>query len=126
MRFLFTSLAVAAMAPLASAQQVGLIGPSMPVTSVNGANFDTQFDVVVPAWPTSPLLRNQPKDARFDAIVCNTDATRKGAVRVDAQERWGYLDPGVCTMFANFAQLNLSRPDGEYEWIAKVYLRAKR
>lgn len=123
-RVLLSELVIAALTTPAHGQQAGPTSPSFAANTAHAENFDVEFDIAVPTWPTSPQLRNQTEDTRFDAR--NNDVSEKGAVRVDAQGRWGYLDLGVCTLFVNFNQVDLSRSDGKYEWSAKVYLPARR
>ena len=115
-----------ALAPAASAQDRVITGPSFTTADVQADRFDAVFDHVVPVFPMYPLFRTQTPAARFDAIVCNTETERRGAVRVSGSDTLGILNPGECTMYANFANLDFSRLDGEYEWTARIYLRAHR
>lgn len=111
-------------APLgAHAQEPFVTGPTFQQNSVSTDRFDAAFDYTVPVWPMYPLFRNQTGDARFDAIVCNQESELRGAVRLTGSNTMGVLKPGECTMFANFANLEFSRLDGEYEWTARIYLR---
>ena len=119
-------LALPMLANGAHAQEIILTGPTFAQTSVNAGRFDAIFAYIVPVWPMFPLFRNQPEGARFDAVVCIQDETRKGAVRVSGSPTLGHLKPGECTMFVNVSNIEVSRPEGEYEWRAKVYLRAYR
>lgn len=127
-RLLAGSLLIAMAAGPALAQPGNPVGPSFASTSVRAENFDVVFDtrVTMNPMPTLPLLWNQVADARWDAVVCNTDKAEQGAVKAEPAARWGYLDPGVCTMFANIQKLDLSTVDADKEWVAKVYLRAHR
>ena len=128
MRVLAALFLVAMAAPPALAQPGNPVGPSFGSASVRAENFDVVFDtkVTMTPLPTLPLLWNQVEDARFDAVVCNTDKTAQGAVKAEPTARWGYLNPGVCTMFANIHKLDLSTVDADKDWVAKVYLRAHR
>lgn len=128
MRFLALSLVAlaAASASPAMAQAVGMIGPAFPPSSVREQSFDAVFEVKVTAMPSTPILWNQTPDARWDAVVCNAGKTGRGAVKVEATARWGYLDPGVCTMFSSIADLDLATVEADTEWTAKVFLRARR
>jgi hypothetical protein len=44
-------------------------------------------------------------------------------VKAEPTARWGYLNPGMCTMFANAHTLDLATVDASKDWLAKVYLR---
>jgi hypothetical protein len=129
MRFLAGSFLVAAMmAAPALAQPGNPVGPSFPVGSVRAENFDVAFEMTVTMSPvpTIPLLWNQVAEARWDVAVCNVDKKNQGAVKAEPSARWGYLDPGMCTMFANTPKLDLSNVDADKDWVAKIYLRAHR
>ncbi|MEQ1781625.1 MAG: hypothetical protein ABMA14_09710 [Hyphomonadaceae bacterium] len=128
MRLLAGSILVALAAAPALAQPGNPVGPSFSAAAVRADNFDVVFDmkVTLNPTPTIPLLWNQAADARWDVVVCNADKTNKGAVKAEASARWGYLDPGVCTMFANTPKLDLSTVDPDKDWVAKIYLRAHR
>ena len=127
-RLLAGSLLIAMTAAPALAQPGNPIGPSFAMGSVRAENFDVVFDtkVTLDPMPTLPLLLNQVAEARWDAVVCNADKSNQGAVKAEPTARWGYLNPGVCTMFANIQKLDLSTVDADKEWVAKVYLRAHR
>lgn len=127
MRSLPILVLIATLAAAADAQLPPLIGPSFTEKAVNAANFDAVFEVKVTVVPSIPLLRNQPPEARFDAVICNSSPSGAGWVKAKAGAAWSVLEPGVCTMFSNFSQLDFTTPaGGEQEWIAKVHLRAKR
>jgi len=128
MRYLALSLVAfsAVFAPHAAGQAVGMIGPAFSPSAVREQNFDTVFEVKVTTMPSTPVLMNQPPEARWDAVVCNTGKAGRGAVKVEQTARWGYLDPGMCTMFSSFRDLELATVDADKEWTAKVYLRARR
>jgi hypothetical protein len=129
MRFLAGSVLVAmTVAAPALAQPGNPVGPSFPMGSVRAENFDVVFDtkVTLDPMPTLPLLWNQVADARWDAAVCNTEKANQGAVKAEPSARWGYLNPGMCTMFANIQKLDLATVDADKDWVAKVYLRAHR
>lgn len=108
----------------ASAQSRVITGPSFKPADIRAERFDAVFDHVVPVFPLYPLFRNQAEGARFDAVVCNQDAERRGVVRVTGTSTLGILNAGECTIFVNFENLDFSRLDGEYEWAARIYLRA--
>lgn len=123
MRGLAISL-FALMAFPAQAQQVGMIGPTLSPADVTAARFDAVFEVKVTAMPSLPVLVNQTPDARWDGVICNVSKANRGAVKVEPTARFGYLDPNVCTMFANFHSLDLTTIEADKEWTAKVFLRA--
>jgi len=108
----------------AQAQEVVRTAPIFAQTAVQSDRFDAVFDYTVPIWPMAPLFRNQPDDARFDMVICNLDPEHRGSVRASGSNTLAYLKPGECTMFAGIANAAFTRPDGEYEWTAKIYLRA--
>lgn len=124
-RLLAGSLLIAMAAAPAFAQPGNPVGPSFPKASVRETNFDVVFDVKVTLdpMPTLPVLWNQVADARWDVVVCNIDKAAQGAVKAEPSARWGYLNPGMCTMFANTHTLDLSTVDAAKDWDAKVYLR---
>lgn len=128
MRLLAGFLLAAFAAAPALAQPGNPVGPSFSAGSVRADNFDVVFDmkVTLNPTPTIPLLWNQVAEARWDVVVCNADKANKGAVKAEPTARWGYLDPGMCTMFANTPKLDLSTVDADKDWTAKVYLRAHR
>ncbi len=128
MRLLAGVLLAALTAAPALAQPGNPVGPSFGAGSVRADNFDVVFDmkVTLNPTPTIPLLWNQAADARWDVVVCNADKANKGAVKAEPSARWGYLDPGVCTMFANTPKLDLSTVEADKDWVAKIYLRAHR
>jgi hypothetical protein len=126
MRLLAPLILVAMLLAPAQAQTPPSIGPSFIEKAVNAPTFDAAFNVKVTMVPAVNLLLGQMPDARFDAVVCNADASGEGWVKVNPTARWGVLKGGDCTMFANFSQLNLAPVDAEHLWTAKVYLRAKR
>jgi len=122
-------LAVALAAPVSAqtySSAAPTIGPILSEKAVNTNAFDAAFDVKVSLAPAVPLLRGQTADARFDAVVCNTNPSGVGWVKADPKARWGVLEPGQCTMFANFSQLDLTTPGDNQEWTAKVFLRARK
>ena len=125
-RFLALSVAAAPATSGALAQQVGMIGPSFAPSAVREQNFDAVFEVKVTTMPSTPVLWNQTPDARWDAVVCNASKAGRGAVKAEPTARWGYLDPGVCTMFSSVKDLELATVDADKEWTAKVYLPAPR
>lgn len=128
-RLLAGSLLVAAMiAAPAQAQPGNPVSPAFPLGAVKTENFDVVYDmkVTLNPVPTIPLFWNQVADARWDVVVCNVDKTNKGAVKAEPTARWGYLDPGVCAMFANTPKLDVSTVEADRDWTAKVYLRAHR
>jgi hypothetical protein len=102
------------------------IAPSFTEKAVNAANFDTVFTLKVTMVPNADLLLGQTPEARFDAVVCNTDASGEGWVKVEPTARTGILKAGECTMFANFAHMSLTPLDIEHSWTARIFLRAKR
>ncbi len=116
--------AFALMALPANAQQVGMIGPTLSPNDVSAARFDAVFEVKVTALPSLPILVNQTPDARWDGVICNVSKASRGAVKVEPTARYGYLDPNVCTMFANFRKLDLTTIEADKEWTAKIFLRA--
>jgi len=129
MRIAALLLMSAIAAGAAHAQPAGAIGPSFAPASIKPDNFDTVFDVKVTTTPAVVVLRNQTAEARWDAVVCNPQVakvTARGAVRVDPTARWGYLDPGPCTMFTNFRNLDLATVEADEAWTARVYLRSHR
>ena len=127
MRYLLGFCVVLSTLAPASAQIPPTIGPSFSEKAINAANFDLTFDVKVTTVPAVPLLRNQPPEARFDAAVCNANSSGAGWVKATSKARWGVLEPGECTLFSNFSQLDLTTPGtGGGEWTAKVHLRARR
>ena len=125
MHLLAGSLLIAMAASPALAQPGNPVGPSFPKASVQEARFDVVFDVKVTLdpMPTLPVLWNQVADARWDVVVCNIDKAAQGAVKAEPTARWGYLNPGMCTMFANTHTLDLATVDASRDWLAKVYLR---
>ena len=125
-RLLALSVAAVAATSGALAQQAGMIGPAFPPSAVREQNFDAVFEVKVTTMPSTPVLWNQTPDARWDAVVCNASKSGRGAVKAESTARWGYLDPGVCTMFSSVKDLELATVDADKEWTAKVYLRARR
>lgn len=76
--------------------------------------------------PAVQLLIGQPAGARFDAVVCNAGDEIAGWVKVDPAARWGVLEPSQCTMFSDFADLNLTTSGDNLEWSAKIFLRSHR
>ncbi|MDP3492926.1 MAG: hypothetical protein Q8R82_07415 [Hyphomonadaceae bacterium] len=131
MRLLFglAFTAVVGVAQLAYAQQSSLfptIGPSFKESAVSADRFDAVFNVPVTTFPAVALLLGQTADARFDAVVCNVSGEVPGWVKADPAARWGVLDPGQCTMFANFADLQLTTAGSQMEWTVKVFLRSHR
>jgi hypothetical protein len=125
MRVLAVSL-FALMAAPASAQQVGMIGPTLSPADVTAARFDVVFEVKVTAMPSLPVLVNQTAEARWDGVICNVSKANRGAVKVEPTARFGYLDPNVCTMFSSFRTLDLTTVEADKEWTAKVFLRARQ
>lgn len=129
---LFLRLAFAAVigvGQLAYAQQSPLfptIGPSFKESAVSADRFDAVFNVPVTTFPAVALLLGQPADARFDAVVCNVSGEAPGWVKADSAARWGVLEPGQCTMFANFADFQLTTAGSNMEWTMKVFLRSHR
>lgn len=129
MRFLICAAGVAVLAGSAFGQHSFVpptIGPSFTEAAVNADKFDAVFNVQVTTVPAVPLLRGQPSGARFDAVVCNAGKDVPGWVKVDPNARWGVLEPGQCTMFSNFGDLQLTTSGSNLEWDAKVFLRAHR
>lgn len=129
MRFLICLVGVAVAAVSAEAQQSFVpptIGPSFSEEAVNADRFDTMFNVQVTTIPAVPLLRGQAEGARFDAVVCNTGRETPGWIKADPAARWGVLDPGQCTMFSDFADLQLTTSGSNLEWSAKIFLRSHR
>lgn len=129
MRFLICLTGLAMLTGSSDAQQSFIpptIGPSFAEAAVNADKFDAVFNVRVTTVPAVPLLRGQPSGARFDAVVCNVDREAPGWIKADSAERWGVLEPSQCTMFSNFADLNLTTSGSNLEWSAKVFLRARR
>ncbi len=128
MRLLALSLLVLMSAAPALAQPGNPVGPSFEPKSVRAENFDVVYETRVTTMPMPTLaqLWNQVADARWDAVICNVDKASKGAVKADPVARWGYLDPGVCTMFANIQRLDLTTVDADKDWTAKIFLRAHR
>jgi hypothetical protein len=128
MRLLALSLLAAICAAPVSAQPGNPIGPSFDPKSVRTENFDVVFETKVTTMPmpTLPLLLNQTPGARWDAIVCNADKVNRGAVKAEPTARFGYLDPNVCTMFANIQKLDLTTVDADKDWTARVFLRARK
>jgi hypothetical protein len=110
----------------AAAQLQPTIGPAFPESGVRRENFDVAFEVKVTLVPASPVLLGQTREARYDGVVCNTEKSGEGWVKVNSEARWGVLKGGTCTMFANFDQLDLAPVDVDHLWTAKVYLRARR
>ncbi len=102
------------------------IGPSFSENAINRDRFDAVFDVRVTLMPAVPLLRGQTDEARFDAVVCNGNSAGDGWVKANAAARFGVLQPGDCTMFSNFADIQLTTPSSGAEWMAKVFLRARK
>ena len=102
-----------------------LVGPSFAPSAVQRDKYDAVFPVKV-ARAGVPVFRNQPADARYDAIVCNSGKTRGGARAELSRDWWSMLDPGLCTMFANVSQLELTPMEPGGEWTADIYLRAHR
>lgn len=128
MRLLVLSAFVMIAAAPAMAQPGNPVGPSFDPKAVQAERFDVVFEtrVTTMPMPTLPLLWNQPPEARWDAVVCNSDKANKGAVKAESSARWGYLDPNVCTMFTSIQKLDLTTVDADKEWIAKIYLRSHR
>lgn len=108
-----------------SAADHWLVAPSFASSAIRKENFDAVFSVKV-AMAGVPVFRNQTADARYDAIVCNAGKTRGGARAELKHAWWSMLDPGVCTMFANVGQLELTPMEPGGEWTADIYLRAHR
>jgi hypothetical protein len=121
---LLTAMLVAPVAAQSAPVPPQLLGPSFLASSVQAGNFDAAFDVTV-AMPGMPVLRNQTAEARFDAVVCNAQGKAKGGAQASGSGL-STLEPGVCTMFSNFGQLELTTMEAGGEWTAKVYLRARR
>ncbi len=117
-------IAMATVSP-ALAQPGNPVGPSFAIGAVQENRFDVVFEVKVTLdpMPTLPLLWNQVADARWDIVICNTEKAAQGAVKAEPTARWGYLNPGMCTMFANTQKLDLSTVDADKDWVAKVYMR---
>ncbi|MDP3738956.1 MAG: hypothetical protein Q8R02_16300 [Hyphomonadaceae bacterium] len=126
MRLVAPLLLVAMLSAPAWAQVPPSIGPTFTEKAVNADEFDAVFNVKVTMAPTTELLLGQTPDARFDAVVCNIDATGEGWVKVNPTARTGVLKAGECTMFANFGRMSLTPIDIEHQWTAKVFLRAIR
>lgn len=126
MRLLQFAVLIAVFGAPAHAQTPPTIGPILGDAAINADLFDAVFEVPVTLVPALPLLLGQSLEARFDAIVCNASSSGTGWVKVDPAARWGVLDPGVCTMFASFKQLQLTTPGNDMSWTAKIYLRASR
>jgi hypothetical protein len=128
MRLLALSLLAAICAAPVSAQPGNPVGPSFDPKSVRAENFDAVYETKVATMPMPTLaqLWNQVPEARWDAVICNVDMANKGAVKAEPTARWGYLDPNVCTMFANIQKLDLTTVDADKDWTAKIYLRAHR
>jgi len=129
MRSLIFAASVVIAVGSASAQQSSMfptIGPNFTEAAVNADKFDAVFNTQVTTLPALQLLIGQPAGARFDGVVCNTGPETPGWVKVDPAARWGVLEPGRCTMFANFANLQLTTSGSNLEWSAKVFLRAHR
>jgi hypothetical protein len=126
MRVMCALLAVLVGGPAQAQIPPPLIGPILSEKSVNASAFDAAFEVQVTLVPAAPLLLGQTPDARFDAVVCNASASGAGWAKVDPKARWGVLEPGQCTMFSNFGQLDLTTPGDNREWTAKVFLRARK
>lgn len=121
--FLLAGL-VAAPVHAQSATQQFFVGPSFAPSSIQKDKFDAVFQVKVDMAGV-PVLRHQSPDARYDAAVCNIGKIRGGARVNIGADRWSLLDPGMCTMFANLSQLELT-PMETGDWTAEVYLRAHR
>lgn len=102
------------------------IGPSFAESAVNASRFDAVFNMRVTLVPAVPLLLGQTPEARFDGVICNASGEGDGWVKANANARFGVLKPGFCTMFSNFADLQLTMPGSNTEWTAKVFLRARR
>jgi len=121
------SVALAISTP-ALAQPGNPVGPSFDPKAVRAENFDVVYETKVTTMPMPTLaqLLNQTPDARWDAVVCNVDKANKGAVKAEPTARWGYLDPNVCTMFANISKLDLTTVDADKDWTARVFLRARK
>ncbi len=110
--------------PCAHAEEIVRTSPIFAQSGIQADRYDVVFDHKVPVWPMTPLFRNQPEDARFDMVICNLDPEHRGAVRADGSTAFAYLKPGECTMFTGIANVAFTRPEDEYEWTAKIYLRA--
>lgn len=102
------------------------IGPRFAESAINRALFDATFEMRVVLIPAAPLFIGQTSDARFDVVVCNANTAGSGWVKAEKTARFGVLEPGECTMFANVTNLDLTTPADNSEWTAKVYLRARR
>lgn len=102
------------------------IGPSFSESAINAGRFDAIFNMNVTLIPAVPLLIGQAPEARFDAVICNANSEGDGWVKANADARLGVLKPGACTMFANFANLQLTTPASNAEWTARVFLRAHK
>lgn len=127
MRVLVASC-VALIAAPALAQPGNPVGPSFDPKAVRTENFDVVYETKVTTrpMPTLAQLWNQTPDARWDAVICNVDKANKGAVKAEPTARWGYLDPNVCTMFANISKLDLTTVDADKDWTARIFLRARK
>lgn len=128
MRFLVSLASFAVAAGPASAQQSLVppsIGPNFAETAVNADRFDAVFNVQVGTVPAVSLLIGQPREAGFDAVVCNAGGEAPGWVKADPAARWGVLEPNQCTMFSNFADLQLTTSGSNLGWSAKVFLRSR-
>lgn len=125
--FLSVLLAATMITPVhaQSAPSQFLVGPSFAPSAIQRDKFDAVFAVKV-AMAGVPVFRNQTADARYDAIVCNSGKTRGGARAELSHDWWSMLDPGLCTMFANVGQLELTPMEPGGEWTAEIYLRAHR
>ncbi len=110
--------------PCAHAQEIVRTSPIFAQSGIEAHRYDVVFDHKVPVWPMAPLFRNQPEGARFDLVICNLDPEDRGAVRASGSTAFAYLKPGECTMFSGIANVAFTRPEGEYEWTARIYLRA--
>lgn len=102
------------------------IGPSFSENAINASRFDAVFSMRVTLVPAVPLLIGQAPEARFDGVICNANSEGEGWVKANAEARFGVLKPGVCTMFGNFAHLQLTTPGSNAEWTAKIFLRAHK
>ena len=128
MRLLVVSAVALMMSAPALAQPGNPVGPSFEPKAVRPERFDVVYETKVTTMPMPTLaqLWNQTPDARWDAVVCNVDKANKGAVKAEPTARWGYLDPNVCTMFADIAKLDLTTVDADKDWTARIFLRARK
>lgn len=129
MRFLICAAVVATQAGSAHTQQSFVpptIGPNFSEAAVNADKFDAVFNVQVTTGPAVPLLGGQSVSASFEAVVCNLGSDAPGWVKVNPSARWGVLEPGQCTMYSNFFDLQLTTSGSNLEWSAKIFLRSHR